>query len=438
MKPDTTRPLPGTEPGGTTAQPLNIIELRAENFKRLSAVAIRPDGSMITISGRNEQGKTSVLDAITVALAGKEYAPKQPVRKGAKDAAVQVTLNNGMVVTRTFTLDGGGRLVVEYADKSRPKSPQAVLDELWSTLAIDPIAFMRKQAKDKFDTLKKLVPGVDFDAIEAANKADAEERTVIGRRQREQQGAADAISVPPGTPVQKVDEEGLIEQLNGAAAFNTQIGARRQKRRQAQVDLESTLNDAAKLRQDAAKMIGEAEGLESKARELSDKIDGAEPLPTEKDTEALTTALRNARTVNFDVSKLQQRERYLAQAKDAEDEYEQLTAAIAARTQKKIDAIAAAKMPIPGLGLGDGFVTLNDVPIEDASGAQQLRAATAIAMALNPKLRVILIRDGSLLDSESMKALGEIAAANSFQVFVERVTDGEGTGIIIEDGRVAS
>ena len=32
---------------------LRIYELRAENFKRLSAITIRPDGSVIVISGRN-------------------------------------------------------------------------------------------------------------------------------------------------------------------------------------------------------------------------------------------------------------------------------------------------------------------------------------------------------------------------------------------------
>ncbi len=86
---------------------------------------------------------------------------------------------------------------------------------------------------------------------------------------------------------------------------------------------------------------------------------------------------------------------------------------------------------------GEDDILLGDVPFDQASAAEQLRASTAVAMALNPRLRVILIRDGSLLDTDSMKLLAQLAADNNYQVFIERVAGDKPAGIVIEDGRVA-
>ena len=43
---------------------MKIVELRAENVKKLRAVQIKPDGSLVVIGGQNGAGKTSVLDSI--------------------------------------------------------------------------------------------------------------------------------------------------------------------------------------------------------------------------------------------------------------------------------------------------------------------------------------------------------------------------------------
>ena len=62
----------------------SIVELQVENFKRVSAVTLRPNAGVTTISGRNGQGKSSTLDAIQAALGGKSAAPSKPVPTGWK------------------------------------------------------------------------------------------------------------------------------------------------------------------------------------------------------------------------------------------------------------------------------------------------------------------------------------------------------------------
>ena len=80
---------------------MKIISLEAENYKRLKAIEITPDGNTVVIAGRNAQGKTSVLDAIWAALGGREgNKASKPIREGAETAKVRVDLGD-IVVTRT-------------------------------------------------------------------------------------------------------------------------------------------------------------------------------------------------------------------------------------------------------------------------------------------------------------------------------------------------
>ena len=57
-----------------------ILEFSAENFKRLKFVTFKPKGRITTLSGKNDQGKSSVLDAVMYAFGGAKAAPEMPMR----------------------------------------------------------------------------------------------------------------------------------------------------------------------------------------------------------------------------------------------------------------------------------------------------------------------------------------------------------------------
>jgi recombinational DNA repair ATPase RecF len=69
---------------------MKIIQLHAENFKRLGIVEITPEGNVVTIGGNNGEGKSSVLDAIFVALKGRAVAPPKPIRKGEEKCTIRL------------------------------------------------------------------------------------------------------------------------------------------------------------------------------------------------------------------------------------------------------------------------------------------------------------------------------------------------------------
>ncbi|WP_343250606.1 AAA family ATPase [Diplocloster hominis] len=81
---------------------MKINKLEIENVKRVKAVKIEPTQNGLTvIGGRNNQGKTSVLDAIAWALGGDKYRPSQAQREGSViPPTLHLVMNNGLVVER--------------------------------------------------------------------------------------------------------------------------------------------------------------------------------------------------------------------------------------------------------------------------------------------------------------------------------------------------
>lgn len=429
---------------------MKIISLQAENVKRLTAVNIAPDGNLVQITGRNGQGKTSVLDAIWWALEGAANIQAEPIRNGADEARIRLDLGE-YVVTRTFTRkDGGGfttGISVESADGARFPSPQKMLDKLLGSLSFDPLAFARAKPKEQFEQLRQFVPGVDFEAIDNANRGDFQKRTDINRRAKEERTLGEKIEVPEAADARPVDTSALLDQLRAGNEINLGIERTRSARRAAVDKIADRVRSAEALKKRAEELRREAEALEASAAQetreaesLTATLNSTPPVPEPVDVDAISGQVKAAQDTNAKIVAARgvrdQKAKHLEAATALEAESDALTAAMEKRTAEKDAAIAAAKMPVPGIGFGDGFVTLNGVPFEQGSDAEQLRASVAIAMAANPKLRVIRVRDGSLLDVEGMKLLAQMADEHDCQVWVESVDSSGAIGFVIEDGHL--
>jgi hypothetical protein len=117
-------------------------------------------------------------------------------------------------------------------------------------------------------------------------------------------------------------------------------------------------------------------------------------------------------------------------------QYKNMTDELIAIGALKSKQIAEANFPVPGVTFGDDGILVNGIPFAQASSAEQLRIAVAMGLSANPKLRIILIRDGSLLDETSMTAVAEMAEKYDACVWMERVGEGKEVTVVIENGRV--
>ena len=410
-----------------------LVELRTENFQKLKAVAIRFDETVLKISGRNDQGKSSLLSAVAAAIGGPKAFPEKPVRVGEESGEIFLDFG-GLKLTRKFWNKDGGdigqSLRLEFADGKRPKEPQTVLDALrGSKIADDPIAFSKLKPKERYELLKQLVPDFDFEDQAARRLEMFEDRTIVGREFERAKGAVNSITVPPDAPLKLVDVTELAAELRAAGDHNATVDKRAEGRAQAAEEVEE-------LRDEADRLMAQAKAKNAQADAIELKLKGAEELPAKIDTAAIEAAIANAEMANAGARKRAEKLSRGAEADALEKRYDALTAAIKALDEAKTEAIEQAKLPVPELSFGDDDVLLDGLPFDQASTARKIRVSTALLMALKPDLRVLLVREGSLLDNEARAALEADAKANDFVVLMEVVGNGDGSGITIEEGEV--
>lgn len=418
---------------------MKIIELRASNFARLQAVEIRPDGALVPISGKNSQGKTSILKAIWTAFVGRSAAPPRVIRDGAEEARLQVAIGSDkveIVITRTIKRgkhdDELWDLKVTQADGGRvTRKPQELIDSCLDALAFDPLAFAREKPKEQLAQLKALVPGVDFAALASKRLELFEQRTDANRRHKAERAVADGVVLPPGAEPAAVDSDALIEQLRQAHEHNNKVAGLEHRARSLRVDAEDKHARAKQLRV-------QADALEEAASLQFDEADRAELTAQPAiDVAPLTAELSSAQRTAHIRGLFKERANAEAKASAAQRESDGLSEAINALDADVRAAVEAAKLPA-GLSLTEEGVLLNGRPFELAGTAEKIMASAEVRMALAPELRVMLLDEGSELDSGMLASLQALAEKRSYQVWVARVAEGDAPGFIIEDGRVAA
>lgn len=412
---------------------MKIIKLTAENLKRLQAVEITPSGHLVKISGRNAQGKSSVLDAIWYALGGGDALPAKPIRDGAEAAKVTLDLGD-LVVTRRFTA-AGSRLLVQGKDGARFPSPQGVLDRLIGRLAFDPLAFLRLDPKRQADTLRDLVElDEDLEALDAERERAYQERTTVNREVKQLDGRLAGFELPADTPTEEISASDLLERLQqtlDAQRDWDQCEQRLIRTRQTYQQCQSRIETLERQLREARDQLAE---LADAGRALAETLE-RQPRP---DTSGLQAQLADIEARNARARQARERADVHQQLSDAQQRSQALTDRIGEIDRRKAAAIRSARFPLDGLGFDGHTVTYRGLPLDQASRAEQLRVSMAIAMAANPRLRVIRITDGSLLDSDSLALIEAMAAAGDYQVWLETVDETGAIGIVIEDGRVAA
>jgi len=403
---------------------MKIINLKAENIKKVTAVEITPDGNMVVIGGKNGEGKSSVLDSIFYALGGKAGICSEPLRQGSSKGRVVCDLDD-LTVTRTFTKKGGGVLTVANKDGLRHTSPQAVLDNLVGKIAFDPLEFTKMDSHKQVETLKTLV-GLDFTKLDAQRKGLYDERTFVHKEGDKLKIQLDSMPDYSDVPDEAVSISNLMGELQRAQEQN-------RKNDEAKADFERLNEKAAQKQAEIEELRAALEAINTELKKRQPLVDSLEYL----NTEAIQEEIANAEETNAMVRGKAERAEVETAHQNKQSEYKFLSDQIKEIDNRKTTTLASAKFPIPGLSFNDdNIVTYQGLPFDQASSAEQLRVSVAMGIAMNPKLRVLLIRDGSLLDEENLQAIAQMAEAADAQIWLERVGDGTECQVIIEDGHV--
>lgn len=407
---------------------VKIDSFEIENVKRVRAVSLTPTPTGLTIvGGKNNQGKTSVLDAIQWALGGDRFKPSEPHREGsAVPAHMKVTLSNGIVVERK-----GPSSALKVLDPSGNKAGQQLLNEFIEQLALDLPRFMESSAKEKAKTLLSII-GVGEQLYELENREQSlyNERRTVGQIAEQKQGAADEMQSYPDAPAEPVSASELIQQQQAILAKNGENQRLRDNVVGLQVKharLEEEIYDLnARLevkRVELKGIIADLEVAEKSAAQLADES-----------TEAIEASLADIDATNQKVRTNQAKALVEDEAREYKAKYSALTEEIDGLRASKLALLEGAELPLPGLGVDEGELTYEGHKWDGLSGSEQLRVATAIVRRLNPECGFVLLDKLEQMDTDTLREFGAWLESEGLQVIATRVSTGDECSIVIEDG----
>ena len=423
---------------------MKILSLMMENVLKIRAIRIIPKSDVVEIKGDNAAGKSSVLDAIRFAFKGDRDLPPEPIKRGAKKAVIEVKIDGDkalgippFTIKRTITAKTSSTTITPISVASGD-TPRAFLNKLIGKISFDPLAFNNQEGPAQRTALLELV-GVDVDALDKKEKGIYDKRTAIGRDLKSAQARVGNLNVwPEVKEVKEVKVEDFSAKIQAAIENNNAIRGRIERNERRKEDVIETREEITKLKEDLA--AHEQFILSTKAEYTAEKeaLGEIELI----DIDDLNNQLSTTSNTNSKIRDNIAHKKESASLTTIQNEYDKLDKALDTVREERVSLIQKANMPIPGLSFDDTGLLYNDLPLSQCSDGEKLMVSLGISMALNPTMRVLMIKDGSLLGAKNRAILAKMCEGKDFQCWTEIVMDKAGyerdggSGILIEDGEM--
>lgn len=407
---------------------VTINKLEIENVKRVKAVKLEPSATGLTIvGGNNNQGKTSVLDAIAWALGGNKYKPSQAQREGSTiPPSLKITLSNGLIVERS-----GKNSTLKVIDPSGNKAGQNLLDSFVEELAINLPKFMEQTSKEKAKTLLQIIGvGPQLAELEIQEKAKYDERHAIGVIADQKEKFAKEQPYYPDAPKELVSIAELIQQQQEILARNGENARKRQNLGVIENDYNFTLANVQRLEK-------ELEEARAKEQALAQDLDIARKdvsVLLDESTQEIEDSIANIEQINLKVRANFDKDKAEEDAKGYREQYKELDNVIDDIRKQKTNLLTNADLPLPGLSVDDGELLYLGQRWDNMSGSQQLQVATAIVRKLKPECGFVLIDKLEQMDQLTLQEFGAWLEQEGLQAIATRVSTGDECSILIEDG----
>lgn len=410
---------------------MKINKLEIENVKRIRAVKLEPTANGLTIiGGKNNQGKTSVLDSIAWALGGETFRPSEATREGSViPPNLKIVMNNGLVVERK-----GKNSALKVTDPSGQKAGQQLLDSFVEKLALNLPKFMESSGKEKAKTLLQII-GVG-EQLTAMNQQETElynERQTIGRIADQKEKYAKEQPYFPEAPKDLVSPSDLIRQQQEILARNGENQRKREQEGKYRQSVESLSQEIESIEYQLKLKRKQLEEARKSLRVASLNIKDLQ----DESTAELENNIANIEEINRKVRANLDKEKAEDDAREYRKQYQGLTDQLEKVRDEKAALLNSAELPLPELSVRDGELIYKGQKWDNMSGSDRLKVSTAIVRKLNPECGFVLLDKLEQMDLDTLQEFGEWLEAEGLQAIATRVSTGDECSIIIEDGYVA-
>lgn len=431
---------------------LYVHELHCTNIKKLRHVAVKLQPGMNRVLGENDNGKSTFLDLVRWAIGGAKEMPGEIITRGQEKAQIVLKFGPFVIERRFHKNEKGGEestLVLIGPDGGRLPKPQTVLEAFYDKYCFDPLAFMRMEPAKQVEVLKRL-GNLSFGPLEAKRATLYEQRTEVNAKGAAAKARFLAMPATPAgifLPEQPVDVDELLKEQNELQRVRLDNAAKRAELKAAEVEFNGMMTRQRLARERIDQLLAELASAE-RERDHADecvkmfensleKRRAATAALVDPELGDLTAKISAAQSTNLWVERREQRKKVEAELEAMRAEKDALTTAIDELDKQKAVAIAAVKFPVDGLGFTDASPVFNGFALAEASAAIQLRVSVAIGIALNPKLRLMLVRDAALMGTAQLELLKQLAVERRAQLLVEiAARDSKDLEVMIQEGDV--
>lgn len=415
--------------------PMKINSLEIENVKRVKSVKLQPKEAGLTIlGGDNNQGKTSVLDAIAWALGGNKYKPSKASREGSSiPPKLHVRMNNGLIVERA-----GKNSSLKVIDPDGKKGGQQLLNSFVEELAINLPKFMEMNNHDKAQQLLQII-GVG-DQLLSFEKEEGEvynQRHEIGKIADQKKKYANEQKFYPDVPKEPVSASELIQQQQAILAKNGENQRKRDQLGQLQQQdkqQEEQINRVADQIQQLQKQIGRLTDQHQKTLEDIQTAQRTVATLQDESTAELEQSMTEIDDINRKVRANLDKDKAEDDANEYKHKYDLLSKQLEDIRSKKAHLLSDAELPLPGLSVDDGELIYNGQKWDNMSGSDQLKVSTAIVRKLKPQCGFVLLDKLEQMDMTTLNEFGKWLEQENLQAIATRVSTGGECSILIQDG----
>ncbi len=403
---------------------MKINQLEIENVKRIKAVKIEPSVNGLTIiGGRNNQGKTSVLDSIAWVLGGDKFRPSQAQREQSViPPNLRIIMSNGLVVERK-----GKNSALKVTDPNGEKGGQLLLNDFVEQFALNLPKFMESTSKEKAQILLKIIGvGDKLVALEKEEQEHYNERLTIGRIADQKEKYAKEQPSYNDAPTELVSASELIKKQQDILVQNGENQRKRERLHQMEQEDQRLIEQIQELLKKQEAVRADLAIARMDAKDLDDQS-----------TAELEQNISEIEEINRKVRANLDKEKAEDDAKEYRRQYDQLTKQLDNTRDAKNDLLKKAALPLPELSIKDGELVYKGQQWDNMSGSDRLKVSTAIVRKLNPECGFVLLDKLEQMDLEILNEFGEWLQAEGLQAIATRVSTGEECSIIIEDGYVA-
>ena len=438
-----------------------IISLEVVDFKRISAASIMIGDGLTKITGANGAGKSSIIDAIFYAL--KPDGVEMPINESARRAKITLRIGNeeqGFTIERSVTESGKYLTITNDAGK-KISSPQAFLNSLFVEMA-DPMVFMDMKQREQCEALR-IACKCDTRELDSKHKETYDERTIVNRRLDQ----AEKALIDLGDEPEKLELKSASELTNKSdelLKFIASMDSKFERGKQINSSIEAEKKEISRIETDEDITNAEIEKLQAKLKSLASlksinqtninvlhadreklREECEKDLSKYKESKASIEAIKeeiqgidehNKKASLHDI--WTQRKIQLDNDRNtAHGESYQLTQDLEAIAKEKRELLELADYPVPDMNIEGDKIYVGAVPFSNLNTAEKIKISTFVAIAQNPQLKMIIIRNGSMLDDNSLKIVQDIADNKDYQIIMEKVSmEGEVDSIHVIDGHI--